>query len=256
MVASISSIHEIESGGQTLLNEVVKLFAELLNASGASIAMIKMAMESAVQTDSTTLSSTRFTDLGSTLRDCMEVMCAWRRETKFVGANGEPRALYFNAEEPCFTSLCTNARCRRSPSEILEALIEFGAVSIGPDDMIRSETPTFILGKAISGGRLATDGLLKQLEGFLRCVHGNVRSVSGQGTSRFERACTVTIARELEPVFAQLVRRRAQEFIDSIDEWLERNTKYVSPSGKYLELGAGAYYIDHGERVRRKIPVG
>jgi hypothetical protein len=61
----------------------------------------------------------------------------------------------------------------------------------------------------------------------------------------------VTVARELEPVFSQLVRQRGQEFIDSIDEWLERNTKYASPSGRYMELGAGAYYIDHGERKRR-----
>jgi hypothetical protein len=181
----------------------------------------------------------------------MEVMCTWRREIEFVDANGEPSALHFEGSEPSFTTLCTNARCRRSPCEILEALIEFGAVSTGSDGMIQSETPTFILGKAISGGRLATDGLLKQLEGFLRCVHGNVRSVSGQGTSKFERACTVTVARELEPVFAQLVRQRGQEFIDSIDEWLERNTKYGSQSGRYVELGAGAYYIDHGERERR-----
>jgi hypothetical protein len=216
--------------------------------------MIKVAMQSAVQTDSTNSLSTRFTDLGSILRDCMEVMCTWRREIDFVDANGQPSALRFEANKSSFTSLCISARCRQSSAEILNALLEFGAVSIGSDGMIRSETPTFILGKAISGGRLATDGLLKQLEGFLRCVHGNVRSVSGQGTSRFERACTVTVARELEPVFAQLVRQRGQEFIDSIDEWLERNTKYMSPSDNYVELGAGAYYIDHGARERRKRP--
>jgi hypothetical protein len=255
MVTAISSIHESEERGQLLLNEVVQLFADLLHASGASMPMIKEAMACAIDTESDNSSSTTFTDLGSILRDCMEVMCTWRRDIDLVDHNGEPAALSVD-DTPgrSFAILCKKARCRRAPTDVLSALVEFGAVSISADGMIRSETPTFILGRATSGGRLATDGLLKQLEGFLLCVHRNVRSVAGRGSPKFERACTVTVARELEPVFAQLVRCRGQEFIDSIDEWLERNQKVDSPSGSYVELGAGAYFIDHGERQGRKAP--
>jgi hypothetical protein len=54
-------------------------------------------------------------------------------------------------------------------------------------------------------------------------------------------------------VFDRLVRSRGQEFIDSIDEWLERNTKYESPSGTYVELGAGAYFLDFGIRNRKRM---
>jgi ribose 1,5-bisphosphokinase PhnN len=96
---------------------------------------------------------------------------------------------------------------------------------------------------------LATDGLLKQLEGYLQTVHNNVCSISGEGKSRFERACTVAVAIELEPIFDRLVRSRGQEFIDSIDEWLERNAKHESASGTYVELGAGAYFVDLGTRL-------
>jgi hypothetical protein len=252
VVTAISSIHESEDRGQLLLNEVVQLFADLLNASGASMPMIKDAMASAIYTDSDKSSSTTFTDLGSILRDCMEVMCTWRRDIDLVDGNGDPAALSVDGPGRSFKDLWKKSRCRRSPSEVLSALVDFGAVSIGADGMIKSETPTFILGRASSGGRLATDGLLKQLQGFLLCVHRNVLSVAGHGSSKFERACTVTVAHELEPVFAQLVRCRGQEFIDSIDEWLERNQKLESPSGKYVELGAGAYFIDHGERQGRK----
>jgi len=239
MVAAISSIHESDSHGQALLNEVVQLFTDLLNASGASMPMINTAMERALKNSSESKASTRFMDLGSLLRDCMEVMCRWRRDVELVDSDGDPIALPLNSSKVSF--------------EILEALLEFGAVSRSADGLIRSETPTFILGRALSGGRLATDGLLKQLEGFLCCIHRNVRSVSGDGEPKFERACTVTVARELEPVFAALVRSRGQEFIDSIDEWLERNTKLESPSGRYVELGAGAYFIDHGPRQIRKV---
>jgi hypothetical protein len=255
VVTTISSIHESEDRGQVLLNEVMQLFTDLLHASGASMAMIKEAMACATRGETEGSSTTTFTDLGSVLRDCMEVMCTWRRDVDMVDDRGEPAVIILDSPGRSFATLCRKARCKRAPAEILKALVEFGAVSVDPDGSIRSETPTFILGRSASGGRLATDGLLKQLEGFLLCIHRNVLSVAGQGSAKFERACTVTVAHELEPVFTQLVRCRGQEFIDSIDEWLERNQKFDSPSGRYLELGAGAYYIDHGERRGRKAVV-
>jgi hypothetical protein len=33
-----------------------------------------------------------------------------------------------------------------------------------------------------------------------------------------------------------------------VDEWLERNARQESASGRYLELGVGAYYVDLGVR--------
>lgn len=252
MVDPISSIHESDFHGQALLEEVVQLFADLLSASGATTSMIRVAFLKSVECNSKESSSTKFTVLGSMLRDCMEVMCVWRRDVEFTDSDGAPIALQVTASSQGFESLCKRAKCRHPESEILRALVEFGAVTVADDGSIRSETPTFILGHSNMGGRLATDALLKHLEGFLRCVHRNVRSVSGDGRPRFERACTVTVAKELEPIFDQLVRRRGQEFIDSIDEWLERNAKLESPAGNYVELGAGAYLVDFGQRHGRK----
>ncbi len=214
--------------------------------------MIKSAMTHAVERAVESNASTTFTDLGAKLRDCMEVMCAWRRDVELVDSFGEPQPLGISSEKNSFELLCKKAKCKNTWSEILNALIDFGAVIIGDDGKVHSQTPTFLLGRATSGGRLATDGLLKQLQGFLNCVHRNVCSVSGNGKPKFERACTVTVAMELEPIFDRLVRNRGQEFIDSVDEWLERNTKVESPSGRYIELGAGAYFVDFGERLERK----
>jgi hypothetical protein len=252
MVAAISSIHETDRHVEALVNEVVKVFIDLLVASGASTAMIKSAIAKSNESSMESGVPARFTDLGGLLRDCMEVMCTWRREVEFVNSDGEPKLLAISGNPYSFETLCRKSDCRNPSSEILQTLIDFGAVSITEDGCAHSETPTFLLGRASSGGRLATDALLKQIEGFLFCVHRNLRSVAGMGKAKFERACTVTVALELEPIFDQLVRYRGQEFIDSIDEWLERNTRFESPSGRYVELGAGAYYIDLGERVGRK----
>jgi hypothetical protein len=215
--------------------------------------MIDEAMSKSVAGAKENRSSTTFTELGALLRDCMEVMCTWRRDIALVGSDGEPIPLSESSGEKSFEALCTKAGCKHPHAEILKVLLEFGAVTIRADGKVISETPTFLLGRSASGGRLATDGLLKQLEGFLQAVHRNVCSVSGSGKPKFERACTVSVAIELEPIFDRLVRSRGQDFIDTIDEWLERNAKHESASGKYVELGAGAYFIDLGDRpVRRR----
>ena len=251
MAVAISSIHESDQHGQALLEEVVRLFTDLLVASGATLPMIRAAMQVSTEGSALESGSTTFTVLGSLLRDCMEVMCVWRRDVEFTDEYGRPRALPVFSDGSSFEGLCKRAQCRQPASEILRALVDFGAVIIDRDGSVQSKTPTFIFGNASKGGKLATDALLKHIEGFLRCVHRNVRTVSGDGRPRFERACTVTVAKELEPVFDQLVRRRGQDFIDSIDEWLERNAKLESPTGSYVELGAGAYFVDFGQHLGR-----
>lgn len=161
---------------------------------------------------------------------------------------GVPLPLSQVCGERSFRELCSRARCKHMPEEVLKALVDFGAVSIRTDGAVVSETPTFLLGRASAAGLLASDGILKQLEGYLGVVNRNICSVRGEHSARFERACTVAVALELEPVFDQLVRERGQVFVDSVDEWLERHRSYKSPSGSYCELGAGVYYIDLGAR--------
>ncbi|MGQ0383525.1 MAG: hypothetical protein ACT4UP_02390 [Gammaproteobacteria bacterium] len=237
--------------GQELLENVFLRFTELLMAAGATVTMIRQASTRALASAVETKSEAVFTNLGTVLRDCMEVMCTWRRQATLVDSQGEPAALELDSGQTSFAGLCSKAGCQHNWQEILKALLDFGAVAHDEDGRVVSRTPTFLLTYASAGGRLATDGLLKQVEGFLWTLHRNVRSVSGQGSARFERACTVSVARELEPVFDRLVRARGQEFVDSIDEWLERNAREQSASGQYVELGAGAYFIDLGPPAAR-----
>jgi hypothetical protein len=208
--------------------------------------MISDAMKHALKNLVENNSRASFTDLGGLQRDCMEVMCAWRREASLVDDDGEPRPLRQGPGDGSFQALCQSCECENDSSTVLKALLDFGAVSLDDHQRVVSQTPTFLIANINNGGRLATDGVLRQLEGYLRVLHRNVRSVSGCNKPRFERACTVPVAAELEPVFAQLVRSRGQEFVDSIDEWLERNAKLKSSAGQYLELGVGVYYINLG----------
>lgn len=237
---------------QELVDDVVRRFVDLLVAGGTSVDMIRNAATKSLVNSVDVSSKTTFTELGAIQRDCMEVMCTWRRDIKFVDNHGDPLPLRQGDGDESFVALCKRAGCMNDVSVILKTLLDFGAISIDSDDRIIPETPTFLLGRAHGGGRLAVDGVLKQLNGFLQVVHRNVCSVSSEEKPRFERACTVSVAVELEAIFDRLVRSRGQEFIDSIDEWLERNAKRESASGRYLELGAGVYFIDLGERENRR----
>lgn len=240
---------------QDLVEHVARQFVDLLVAGGTSTDAIKAALKTALANSVDASPTTKFTELGTMQRDCMEVMCTWRRDTRFVDDRGEPLPLHEGIGAGTFDALCRSAGCKNDSPSILSTLVEFGAVSFDGDNRVVAETPTFLLGRAHGGGRLAVDGVLRQLEGFLQVVHRNVCSVSGLRKPRFERACTVSVAVELEAIFDRLVRARGQEFIDSIDEWLERNAKRESASGRYLELGAGVYFIDLGQREQRTIKV-
>ena len=236
----------------TLICTVMDLFVDLLVASGARVETIRQAAEEATSRASSKNQVVSCSHLGPVLRDCMEVMCAWRRHAEFVNSMGEPLPLDQGPGSSSFSSLCRKARCKSDEETILQTLLEFGAVSMDDAKRVVSSTPTFLAGNS-AAGLLAVDGVVHQLAGFLQVVHRNVCSVTGAGSTRFERACSVKVAAELEPVFDQLVRGRGQEFIDSIDEWLERNAKYVSPSGSYVEMGAGAYFINFEHSLARSI---
>jgi len=174
----------------------------------------------------------------------MEVMCRWRRDSRFLDDQGLPVSLPQSGGEDSFVGLCRAAQVKSDVERLVHTLTEFGAVEIAEDGRITPLTPTFILGRGAAG--VAVDGLLKQIAGFLRVVDHNTE-VESRSLPRFERICTVAIADELLPVFERTVRERGQEFIDGLDEWLERHRSVKSAANSYSEVGAGAYFVDLGK---------
>jgi len=189
--------------------------------------------------------------LGSKQRNCMELLCLWRRNQEFLGKDGLPAALPFDGGSGSFNRLCQLVSRDVTADKFLETLCAFGAVRILPDGTICPNTPTFLLANRKKAGAMAADGVLKQVAGFLRVVEYNVRHSRLGRKTRFERSCTVVIAEEYVPIFERIVRERGQVFIDALDEWLERHHCVRSPNGRYAEVGAGAYFVDLGNIKNR-----
>ncbi len=173
----------------------------------------------------------------------MEILCLWRREPSFLDRDGLPLALPFDGDSRSFTALCQLARVQSVPSDLVQVLSIFGAINFDEDGNILPATPTFILGAHAKQSVVAPDGVLKQLTGFVRALEHNLLRVPTGERPRFERACSVRVAAELVPIFEQYLAERAQVFVDSIDEWLERQRAVPSKSGVTAEIGAGAYFL-------------
>lgn len=193
--------------------------------------------------------------LGSLQRCCMEVMCHWRRDPEFCGADGLPARIPFEGAKGSFVALCAKVPGALSAGEVLELLTAFDAVTVSASGIVEARTPTFILSGHSSGAAIAFDGVLKQLLGYLRVVEFNVHAQRPFVRPRFERSCSVVLPPKMIPLAECFVRERGQDFIDSVDDWLVRqSTKNAVEPGAYgVEIGAGAYFLDLGRAHAKEV---
>lgn len=236
---SSASINEL---AQELLGTLVSIF-RMCGLSGNDL--LEAAQRAIGETDTRSTTDVPVY-LGGMQRECMEVMCAWRRDKNFLGPDALPASLPFAGGDRSFEALCARANVETDPSELLKTLMDFGAIRQLEDGRFHAETPTFLLGEQKNSRKLALDGVIRQLAGFSRTVEFNTRQALTGKRPRFERSCTVVVPAELLPVFERLVRERGQTFVDVLDEWLERHRGEESISQTYIEIGAGAYFLDLG----------
>lgn len=235
---------QTDAKGDQLLIEVLRSLGRVLAAAGVSTRALEEHADCLLAAARTTGGPSEALNLGSMQRQCMEVMCLWRRDPRFLDSEGWPAALSLGEESTGFRALCREAGVTADPAELLEILGYFRAIHLDTNGTAVPLTPTFLLGPQSATGVVASDGVLKQLAGFLRVLEHNLLGVHEGRRPRFERACSVRVALELLPVFERFVAERAQEFIDSVDEWLERQKLIDSKSGETVEVGAGAYFLD------------
>ena len=248
MLTKRTEAFSTSSGAATgeLLALLVASLVRLLRAGGVNRNEIMDAVARALGAENTTSHPVQPVSLGQAQRDCMEVMCWWRRDPDFLTEDGLPAPLSLDSGMRSFRELCSRVRVMTNAADLLETLKTFGAIRIADGNQVIPETPTFLLSAGPGSIPLAFDGVLKQIAGFVRGIEHNVLDADVSNPRRFERACTVVIAEELLPVFERLVAGRGQDFIDVLDEWLERHSTAASQRNRYVEVGVGAYFVNHG----------
>ncbi len=232
------------NGQDPLVDEVLEKFSTLLAVLGVSPDYALVRIMQSLSGAALSGPSQNSIDLGQVRRDCMEVLCVWRRDPVFQDETGLPRPLTATGTDVSFEYLCHVAGAKTNHQTILEVLQKFGAVTVDDQGAVTPNTPTFLVVSTDGDSLLARDGVLKQLVGFLGVLEHNVCSTATRTRPRFERSCSVRVAEELVPIFELFVAERGQQFVDSIDEWLERKRSVTCESGRLVEVGAGAYFLE------------
>ena len=242
----------IDARDDDLVEEVVALLVRVLRAGGITGGQIQSAVARCTGDEQNGRDEPPqgVVHLGAHQRYCMELMCHWRRDPEFCGSDGLPAKIPFSGTRGSFVVLCSKLAGAPPAAEVLELLRAFNAVRILPDKMIEAQTPTFILSGHETGGAIAFDGVLKQMLGYLGVVEYNVFARSPFVRPRFERSCSVVLPANVLPVAERFVRERGQDFVDTVDEWLIRQShRNGDPGAQGIEIGAGAYFLHLGGTI-------
>ena len=176
---------------------------------------------------------------------CTQVVFTWRREPEFLDADGNTKPLSESGGTASFVALCERAAPEQSAKALLEYLSELGAVRRIADGTVELLTESVLACAARPQRMVAPETVLMHLQGFLGTVSSNLLRGDADPPARFERACYSDIPERLVPVFQNLVAARGQNFIDSIDEWLDRHRARNASDGATAKVGAGAYVLLH-----------
>jgi hypothetical protein len=174
---------------------------------------------------------------------CTQVVFLWRRDPEFLDSDGNPRILAIVGESGSFQRLCERAAPGHQAVELLEYLISLGGAHRVFDGKVQVLSESVLACATEPGRRIAPATVLMHLQGFLGAVEYNLLRREGDPPARFERACYGEIPARLVPVFQQLVAIRGQNFIDSIDEWLDRHRSHDPDLAHTTRVGAGAYML-------------
>lgn len=174
---------------------------------------------------------------------CTNVVFAWRRDPEFLDSDGNAKQLPLKGETASFESLCNQAAPGHATEVLLDYLASMGAISGEEGDRVRLLTESVLACATQPHHTVAPETVLMHVQSFLGAVEFNLRRRQGDPPPRFERACYGEIPTRLVPVFQQLVANRGQNFIDSIDEWIDRHRADLRSEGPRSRVGAGAYML-------------
>jgi len=172
------------------------------------------------------------------------VVATWRRDERFLDESGEPALLLETDDQNGIGVLIEASRVEASPGEVLSYLLDLGIISrreTGGFYELHEDSVLVTRGSSTEPGAVSSDVTIGHVCDFLRTVRTNLTDDNATGPRNFERACYGHLNEDLIPVFRRLVRERGQQYVDSIDEWLDRHP--ADQKERTVLVGSGAYGI-------------
>ena len=172
---------------------------------------------------------------------CCDLVLKWRRDCKFLDADGMPAQLTLDDSSQSFSELVRDSAPGAKADGLLASLLELGVVRVTEDKRLELISDSVVACSGQDGLAIASEFVLEHICGFLGSVEFNVFDKPSRAKGRFERACYASVPKDLVPVLQQLVNARGQDFVDVIDEWLARRAVKPGTQVERALVGAGAY---------------
>lgn len=171
------------------------------------------------------------------------VIAAWRRESGFRDAKGEPMPLPMAGPGATFSKLVKRSSGDVPARAILDELLRVGAVEQRKDGRLR------LLSRAYIPERSAADKLQilgTDVELLITTIGHNLKPDSS-GPLLQRKVLYDNLPDEALPAFRKLSEKSAQALLERLDRWLSQRDRDVTPSVEGTgrnRAGLGIYYFE------------
>lgn len=169
------------------------------------------------------------------------VLQLWYSDSRFLTSSGSPMALPFSGEEPSFSSLVRAAGGDVPPGAVRAELSEASSVVEVANGLLQPVKRYFVpadVGEELVVG--FTHIVTPVLEGLARNTDLECTQPFIQRLAYSDRLMPSAI-----PLFREVARDRASEFVQIVDDWLSlHEAKADSLAGESCRVGLGVFYYE------------
>jgi hypothetical protein len=172
-----------------------------------------------------------------------KMLTAWHQDHKYLDSSGNPAPIKKRGPGPSFQELAGSSVPEIKPSQLLAEFERLGMAVTGEDGFIRVLTRSF---PAFEDKELAKQYTLSSLNDFIMTLRHNLDSALGNVDQLFHGiARNDDFDRRQIPALKIRVRRRGQNFLESMDDWLTSNAAANSsrpvPRSRKAKVSVGVY---------------
>jgi hypothetical protein len=170
------------------------------------------------------------------------VLHEWHTNPRFMDKAGHPAELPIEGDEPSFSSLVMHVTADVPPAAIRAELLRSGAVEVTQRETIRPLKRFYVPADVDERALTVISQMLFPLASGLAHNSDPYRKADGF----IQRVVVASdLVEEEVPVFRRMTRRRAAEFVESVDDWLKNGRTRSKASGaKAGTVGLGVFYYE------------
>jgi len=170
-----------------------------------------------------------------------ELLTSWHQDPNYLDGSGHPLPLKMQGTHRSFNKLAKKSVPKIHPKLLLSELQRIGAVATDPRNFIRVQMRSL---PVYEDRRLAIQHTLTSLDSFVKTLRHNLNSPVSNSDQLFHRVARngAFDLRDL-PALKIRVRRHAQSFLESSDNWMarRRTVRKRNSSPKLAQVDIGVY---------------